>query len=100
MQQLMETIRTLQEAVAASRIDHQRFQVDLARSQASNKELRKTNEELRRSLQQVGERILNECAPPVPLKALAMPFSQAIMDVVIPVTSMGPKVTFTSVEDP
>jgi len=29
-----------------------------------------------------------------------MPFSQAIMDVVLPATSMGPKVTFTGVEDP
>jgi len=29
-----------------------------------------------------------------------MPFSQEIMDTVIPTTSMGPKVTFTCVEDP
>jgi len=29
-----------------------------------------------------------------------MPFSQVIMDTVIPATSMGPKVTFTGVEDP
>jgi len=29
-----------------------------------------------------------------------MSFSQAIMDVVLPATSMGPKVTFTGVEDP
>jgi len=29
-----------------------------------------------------------------------MPFSQEIMNVVILATSMGPKVTFTGVEDP
>jgi len=29
-----------------------------------------------------------------------MSFSQAIMDIVIPATFMGPKVTFTGVEDP
>ena len=29
-----------------------------------------------------------------------MPFSQAIMDVVIPATFVGPKVTFTGMEDP
>jgi len=29
-----------------------------------------------------------------------MPFSQAIMDVVLLAISMGPKVTFTGVEDP
>jgi len=29
-----------------------------------------------------------------------MPFSQVIMDIVIPATSMGPKVTFTCLEDP
>jgi len=29
-----------------------------------------------------------------------MPFSQAIMDVVIPATFVGPKATFTGMEDP
>jgi len=29
-----------------------------------------------------------------------MPFSQAIMDTMLPITSLGPKVTFTGVEDP
>jgi len=51
---MMKTIRALQQAVAASRVDQDRFQVNLAASQASNKELHITNEELRRSLEQVG----------------------------------------------
>jgi len=36
LQQMMETIRAFQEAVAASRVDQDRFQVDIAASQASN----------------------------------------------------------------
>ena len=67
MQQLMKTIRALQEAVAASRIDQDRFQVDLAWSQANNEELHRTNEELRRNLQNVGERTMDERAPPFPV---------------------------------
>jgi len=43
---------------------------------------------------------MDERAPPMLIRARPMPFSQAIMDIVIPVTFMGPKVTFTGVEDP
>jgi len=43
---------------------------------------------------------MDERAPPIPTRAHPMSFSQTIMDVVIPATSMGPKVTFTGVEDP
>jgi len=86
-------MRALQEEVAASR-------VEIAASRADNEELRRVNEELRRDLQQVGEREVNERAPPVPLRACPMPFSQAIMDTALPTTSLGSKVTFTGVEDP
>jgi len=51
MQKIMKTMRALKEAVMASRVDQERFQVDLAVSQVNNEELRITNEELRRSLQ-------------------------------------------------
>jgi len=84
---------TLQETVEASRVDQERIQIDLAASQASNKKLR-------RSLQQAGERAVDERAPPIPPKALPMSFSQVIMDVVIPATFVGPKATFTGIEDP
>jgi len=66
MQELMETIRAVQEAVTASRVDQDRIQVDLAASQANNEELCKTNEELRRNLHNVGERTVDERAPPPP----------------------------------
>ena len=36
----------------------------------------------------------------MPPREFPMPFSQAIMDVVIPATFVGPKATFTDVEDP
>jgi len=90
MQQLMETMRALQEVVV----------VDIVASQANNEELRRTYEELRRNLQQAGECTVYECAPPIPPRARPMPFSQAIMDTALPTTSLGLKVTFTSVEDP
>jgi len=96
----METIHALLEAITASRVDQARFQVDLARLQANNVELCKINEELRRNLQNIGEHIVDERAPPLPVKAPPMLFPQVIMDTVIPATSMGPKVTFTGVEDP
>jgi len=62
MQQLMETIRALQRMVAASRVDQDCFQVDLAASQASNEELCITNEELRRSFDGIFMKFfLNQC---------------------------------------
>ena len=64
-----------------------------------NAELRKANEELCRDLQQVGERATNERAAPIPLKPRPMPFSRAIMNVGLPTTSLGPKISFTGVED-
>jgi len=41
---------------------------------------------------------MDERAPPLLVKAPPMPFSQVI--IVIPASSMGPKVTFTGVKDP
>jgi len=87
--------------VAASKADQERIQVDLAASQARNEELRRTNEELCRDLRnQAGEREVEEQEPVTPSTDFPMPFSQAIMDVVIPATFVGPKATFTGVEDP
>jgi len=36
----------------------------------------------------------------MPPREFPMPFSKEIMDVVIPATFVGPKVTFTCMEDP
>jgi len=43
---------------------------------------------------------VEEQEPATPPRAFPMPFSQAIMDAVIPATFVGPKATFTGVEDP
>ena len=50
LQQVMEIMQGLQEAMAASRADQERIQIDLAASQARNEELHRTNEELQRGL--------------------------------------------------
>jgi len=76
------------------------LQAEVAASRENNAELRRANEELQRGLQHVGERTTDKRAPPVPLRARPMPFSRAIMNVVLPTTSLGPKVSFTGVEDP
>jgi len=111
MQQLMETIRAFQQTVAMFQADQDRilaevqteqtasqnrFQVDFDASQTDNKELRMANEELQR----MGERTTGEQSPPIPVRARPMPFSQAIMNVVIPTNFMTPKITFTGIEDP
>ncbi|XP_068466218.1 uncharacterized protein [Phaseolus vulgaris] len=80
-------------------MDQERIQVDLAASQARKEDLRRTNEELHKNLQQAGKRVVDEQAPPTPPKAFSMPFSQSILDVVIPATFVGPKATFIGVAD-
>ena len=85
-QQVLDTMHALQAEGASSRAD--------------NAELCRANEELRRHLQQVGERAADMRAPPVPLRARPMPFSRAIMNVVLPTTSLGTKVSFRGTEDP
>ena len=62
--------------------------------------MRRANEDLRRDQQQVGERATDEHEPSVPLGARPIPFSRAIMNTTLPTTSLGPKVSFTGVEDP
>jgi len=101
LQQIVETMQALQETVAASRANQERIQIDLAASLARNEELQITNEELRRGLRnQAGEREVEDQELATPPRDFPMPFSQAIMDAVIPVTFVGPKATFTGVEDP
>jgi len=101
LQQIMETMQAFQETGVASRADEEHIQIDLAASLARNEELQRTIEELRRSLQnQGGEREVEDQEPATPPRDFPMPFSQAIMDAVIPATFVGLKATFTGVEDP
>ena len=81
----METTQALQEEVAASRANQERIQADLAASQATSKELRRSNEELRKNLlNHAGEREEEDQEPATPPREFLMPFSQEIMDAVIP----------------
>jgi len=47
-----------------------------------------------------GNRETEDCECFTPPREFPMPFSQSIMEVVIPPTFVGPKVTFTGMEDP
>jgi len=56
---------------------------------------------LRRDLQNHASKHEEEDQEPAtPPREFPMPFSQEIMDAVIPATLVGPKVTFTGTEDP
>ena len=75
------------------------FRAELDVPRASNEELRKANEELRRDLQRLGERSMGERSPTTQERACLMPFSQAIMDVVVLTNFMTSKIVFTGTED-
>jgi len=104
IQQLMENFTALQESVAASRAEQahmgEQFRIELDASRVTNDELRKTNEELRRDLQRLGERSSGEQIHPARARPRTMPFSQAIMKVMVPMNFVTPKITFTGTEDP
>ena len=109
LQQLMGMVQGLQDAVAASKVEHERMQdamaaskleqermqADLAASQARNDELHHANEELRH-----GWRGRDEPEAASPPREFTTPFSQAILETAIPNTFTGPKATFTGVENP
>jgi len=101
LQQVMEMMQGLQEVMAASKAEQEHIQLDLAASQARNEELHRTNEELFRGLRnQVGSHETDEEECVTPPREFPMPFSQEIMDAVIPSTFVGLKATFTGMEDP
>ncbi|XP_068504401.1 uncharacterized protein [Phaseolus vulgaris] len=97
----MEMMRALQKEMAASRANQERIQADLVASQATSEELRRSNEELRRDLQtHATEREGANKEPVTPPREFPTSFSPEIVDAVIPATLVGPKVTFTGMEDP
>ena len=101
LQQVMKMMRALQEEMAASRANQERIQADLVGSRATSEELCCSNEELRKDLQnRAGEREEEDQELATPPREFLTSFSEEIMDVVIPVTLVGPKVTFTGTEDP
>jgi len=87
--------------MAESRVEQERMQADLADSRARNEELHSVNEELRRGLRNTqGQREKDETERLIPPREFSTPFSQEILDAVIPNTFAGPKVIFTGMEDP
>ena len=100
MQQVMDMMQGLQEEMAKSRAEQERMQADLAASHVRNEELHRMNEELRRGLgNNQGQRDLDETERLTPPREFSTPFSQEILEAVIPNTFVGPKVIFTGMED-
>ena len=87
MQQVMDMVQGLQEEMAESRAEQERMQADLAASQARNEELHRTNEELRRGLgNNQRQRDPDETERLTPPREFSTPFSQEILEAVIPNT--------------
>jgi len=92
----MDMIRTLQENVAASCSELERMHEELVASQARNEELNRINEELRKALQEREERAVGDRSAPLsPPRSFPMPFSQEIMDSVLPANTVAVKASFT-----
>jgi len=101
IQQVMEMMWGLQDEMAESRVEQERMQADLADSRARNEELHRVNEELRQGLRNnQGQREQDETERLTPPREFSTPFSQEILDAVIPNTFAGPKAIFTGMEDP
>ncbi|XP_068476811.1 uncharacterized protein [Phaseolus vulgaris] len=102
MAEVFEMMRALQDNVAASRMEQERMQADLAASQSRNEELDRVNEELRKALQAQKERAAEErvVSSPSPPRTFPMLFSYEIMSAVVPPNLVGVKASFTGVEDP
>ena len=102
MAQVLEMVRTLQDNAAASKVEQERMQTELAASQSKNDKLNRVNEELRRTLQAQRGHIVDErvSRQPLPPKAFPMPFSPEIMGTMVPPNLVGVKASFKGVEDP
>ena len=101
MQQVMKIMRGLQDDMAESKMEQERMQADLEASHVRNEELRRVNEDLRRGLRNnQGQREQDEMEHLTPPREFSTPFSQEILDAVIPNTFVGPKAIFTGMEDP
>ncbi|XP_068475029.1 filament-like plant protein 1 [Phaseolus vulgaris] len=101
MQQVLEIMRGLQEDMAESKLEQERMQADREASHERNEMLHRINEELRRGLRNNrGQREHDETENHSPPREVSTPFSQEILDAVIPNTFARPKVIFTGMEDP
>ena len=69
-------------------------------SRANIEELRKANMELCKNLQQLDQHSTTERGSSAQPRARPKPFSQAIMNALVPPHYITPKIVFTGVEDP
>jgi len=87
MQQVLEIMRGLQQDMAESKLEQERMQADLDASHERNEELHRVNEELRQGLRndrgRHGHDAMENHSPP---REFSTPFSQEILDAVIPNT--------------
>jgi len=85
-------MRGLQEDMTESKLEQERMQADLEASHERNEELRRVNEELCRGLRDNrGQRERDEMENHSPPREFSTPFSQEILDAVIPNTFAGPR---------
>ena len=60
LQHVMEMMQGLQDAMAASRADQERIQMDLAASQSRNEEMHRANEEMHRANEELRRELCSQ----------------------------------------
>ena len=82
--------------IAGARVEQllkqDQLMAEIDASQANNEELCKANEELCKNLQQLDQRTIAERGPSTQPRAHPKPFSQAIMDSIVPANYITPKI--------
>ena len=96
----VEQEKLIAEAWAEQLLRQDQLMVEMDASRANNEELHKANEELRKNLQQLDQHSIVERGPSAQPRARPKPFTQAIMDALVPVSYITPKIILTGVEDP
>jgi len=91
--------KLIAEARAEQVLRQDQLMAEIDVSRANSEELHKANEELRKSLQQLDQPSKRERGLNAPLRARPKPFSQTIMDALMPPHYIMPKIIFTGVED-
>ena len=87
LERLLAMVQGLQGDMENSRARQGRMQVDLDASEARNAELQRVNEELRRAVRNNRGGREAETEPLTPPREFSTPFSQEILDAVVPVPS-------------
>jgi len=104
-EQIQQEVKVEQERLRAKARAEQvllqnELMAEIDASRAANEELRKTNEDLCRNLQQRDRHSTRERGLNLPLRDPPKPFSQSIMDELVPSHYITPKIVFTRVKNP